>query len=443
MHALQIVGTGKHVSRGHFADTTNRRNFLLLIQLRWLAIIGQIVTIVFVHHLLGIALPVRAMSVVLICLLLLNITDLIRYRSQKILSSTEIFLALLLDVSALTAQLYLSGGTDNPFISLYLLQVILGTVLLDAWFAWALVAVTSLCFIFLTMRAIPFHLSGSGDVLPFHLRSQGMYIGFVLAACLQVFFVSRIQRNLKQRDAYLAELRQQNAEEAHIVRMGLLASGAAHELGTPLSTLSVILNDWQHMPRLHNDAELGDDIIEMQAQVNRCKSIVSDILLSSGDARGEGTLRTTASAFLTDTIEEWREACSPSRLDVRIGITPDPAIVSDIALKQVLFNLLDNALEASPGWIGVTARKQDNTLTIVVQDEGPGFTDTILADFGKPYRSTKGKQGSGVGLFLVANVIRKLGGTVHATNRKGGGASITVQLPLAAMVIEDKVDGEH
>ncbi|APH58818.1 Sensory transduction protein kinase [Granulibacter bethesdensis] len=440
---MQIVGTGKHVSRGHFADTTNRRNFLLLIQLRWLAIIGQIVTIVFVHHLLGIALPVRAMSVVLICLLLLNITDLIRYRSQKILSSTEIFLALLLDVSALTAQLYLSGGTDNPFISLYLLQVILGTVLLDAWFAWALVAVTSLCFIFLTMRAIPFHLSGSGDVLPFHLRSQGMYIGFVLAACLQVFFVSRIQRNLKQRDAYLAELRQQNAEEAHIVRMGLLASGAAHELGTPLSTLSVILNDWQHMPRLHNDAELGDDIIEMQAQVNRCKSIVSDILLSSGDARGEGTLRTTASAFLTDTIEEWREACSPSRLDVRIGITPDPAIVSDIALKQVLFNLLDNALEASPGWIGVTARKQDNTLTIVVQDEGPGFTDTILADFGKPYRSTKGKQGSGVGLFLVANVIRKLGGTVHATNRKGGGASITVQLPLAAMVIEDKVDGEH
>ncbi|AHJ62278.1 Sensory transduction protein kinase [Granulibacter bethesdensis] len=443
MHALQIVGTGKRVSRGHFADTTNRRNFLLLIQLRWLAIIGQIVTIVFVHHLLGIALPVRAMSVVLICLLLLNITDLIRYRSQKILSSTEIFLALLLDVSALTAQLYLSGGTDNPFISLYLLQVILGTVLLDAWFAWALVAVTSLCFIFLTMRAIPFHLSGSGDVLPFHLRSQGMYIGFVLAACLQVFFVSRIQRNLKQRDAYLAELRQQNAEEAHIVRMGLLASGAAHELGTPLSTLSVILNDWQHMPRLHNDAELGDDIIEMQAQVNRCKSIVSDILLSSGDARGEGTLRTTASAFLTDTIEEWREACSPSRLDVRIGITPDPAIVSDIALKQVLFNLLDNALEASPGWIGVTARKQDNTLTIVVQDEGPGFTDTILADFGKPYRSTKGKQGSGVGLFLVANVIRKLGGTVHATNRKGGGASITVQLPLAAMVIEDKADGEH
>ncbi|WP_043453563.1 ATP-binding protein [Granulibacter bethesdensis] len=431
------------MSRGHFADTTNRRNFLLLIQLRWLAIIGQIVTIVFVHRLLGIALPVRAMSAVLICLLLLNITDLIRYRSQKILSNTEIFLALLLDVSALTAQLYLSGGTDNPFISLYLLQVILGTVLLDAWFAWALVAVTSLCFIFLTMRAIPFHLSGSGDVLPFHLRSQGMYIGFVLAACLQVFFVSRIQRNLKQRDAYLAELRQQNAEEAHIVRMGLLASGAAHELGTPLSTLSVILNDWQHMPRLHNDAELGDDIIEMQAQVNRCKSIVSDILLSSGDARGEGTLRTTASAFLTDTIEEWREACSPSRLDVRIGITPDPAIVSDIALKQVLFNLLDNALEASPGWIGVTARKQDNTLTIVVQDEGPGFTDTILADFGKPYRSTKGKQGSGVGLFLVANVIRKLGGTVHATNRKGGGASITVQLPLAAMVIEDKADGEH
>ncbi|WP_367593391.1 ATP-binding protein [Granulibacter bethesdensis] len=431
------------MSRGHFADTTNRRNFLLLIQLRWLAIIGQIVTIIFVHHLIGIALPVRAMEMVLLGLLLLNIADLVRYRSQKVFTSIELFFALLLDVTALTAQLYLSGGTDNPFISLYLLQVILGTVLLDAWFAWALVAITSLCFIFLTIQAIPFHLSGSGDVLPFRLRSQGMYIGFVLAACLQVFFVSRIQRNLKQRDAYLAELRQQNAEEAHIVRMGLLASGAAHELGTPLSTLSVILNDWQHMPRLHDDAELGDDIIEMQAQVKRCKSIVSDILVSSGDARGEGTLRTTASAFLTDTIEEWREACSPSRLDVRINIDPDPAIVSDIALKQVLFNLLDNALEASPGWIGVSASRQDNTIAIIVQDEGPGFTNAILADFGKPYRSTKGRQGSGVGLFLVVNVIRKLGGTVQANNRKGGGASITVRLPLAAMAIDNDADREH
>ncbi len=85
----------------------------------------------------------------------------------------------------------------------------------------------------------------------------------------------------------LAALRQRAAEEEHIVRMGLLASGAAHELGTPLATLSVILGDWLRMPAFADDAELRAEIGEMQAQLQRCKSIVSGILLSAGEARGE------------------------------------------------------------------------------------------------------------------------------------------------------------
>ncbi|TIV65537.1 MAG: sensor histidine kinase, partial [Mesorhizobium sp.] len=153
---------------------------------------------------------------------------------------------------------------------------------------WILVVAASACFVFLIFVfqpiALPHH--GGSDLLALHLR--GMFICFVLAAGLIVIFMTRINRNLRERDAYLADLRQRSAEEDHIVRMGLLASGAAHELGTPLSTISVILSDWRQMQGVKRNRELAEDVAEMQAQIERCKSIVTGILMSSGQARGEG-----------------------------------------------------------------------------------------------------------------------------------------------------------
>jgi two-component system sensor histidine kinase RegB len=265
------------------------------------------------------------------------------------------------------------------------------------------------------------------------LHIQGMFICFVLSATLLVLFITRINRNLRARDAHLARLRQQSAEEDHIVRMGLLASGAAHELGTPLATLSVILNDWQHMPTLKETPELSQEIVEMQAQVERCKTIVSGILMSSGEARGEGTLRTTVNAFVDGLATEWRASRSPTRFEYANAFGKDAAIVSDTALKQVIFNLFDNALEASPNLVEVGVRRTEDDLVITVSDEGPGFSEEMLAEFGKPYRSSKGRPGGGLGLFLVVNVVRKLGGVIAAENTAGKGAIVTLTLPLASL----------
>src|SRR5207237_5915878 len=128
---------------------------------------------------------------------------------------------------------------------------------------------------------------------------------FLLNASLLVIFIGRIGRNLRQRDATLANLRQRAAEEEHIVRMGLLATGAAHELGTPLATLSVILGDWARMAPFAAEPELREEIEEMQVQLQRCKSIVSGILLSAGEARGEAPAETTLHEFLDELVDEW------------------------------------------------------------------------------------------------------------------------------------------
>ncbi len=414
-------------------DTTDKKNLFLLVQLRWLAVIGQVVTILIVHFQLRIPLPLEPMGAVVLFLVGLNIVSLIHLRSQATANNTQLFLELLIDIAALTVQLYLSGGATNPFISLLLLQVALGAVLLEAWSTWVLVLVATACFAWLTGTYRPLALppDREGELLSLHI--QGMFICFVLAASLLVPFITQINRNLRDRDAYLANLRQRSMEEDHIVRLGLLASGAAHELGTPLATLSVILNDWKRMPALKSDPDMAEEIAEMQSQINRCKSIVSGILMSSGEARGEGTVRTTVPSFLDDLVAEWKSSRSPTRVDYDNGFRTTERIISDLALKQVIFNVLDNALEASPGWVGIAVGRQADNLVVAVNDEGPGFPDGMLAEFGKPYRSSKGRPGGGLGLFLVVNVVRKLGGTVVAKNRPGGGASVTLTLPLAAL----------
>ncbi|MBE7184762.1 MAG: HAMP domain-containing histidine kinase [Methylobacterium mesophilicum] len=419
------------------SDAANRQNLLLLTQLRWIAAGGQVATILFVDFVLGIALPLGWMGLVILLLMTLNLVSLWRYRSKEAVSNAELFIQLLLDVAALTAQLYLSGGASNPFVTLFLLQIILSAVLLEAWSAWAMVGVTSLCFFVLMAlsfaNAMP--LMNEEGMAPLHLK--GMFICFVLAAGLLVFFVNKINRNLRQRDDRLADLRRQSAEEEHIVRMGLLASGAAHELGTPLATLSVIINDWRRMPLFRSDPGVSQEIEDMQSQLDRCKSIVSGILMSSGEARGEGTVRTTVNAFLDELVAEWRIHRSPRRVSYRNDFAPDETILLDLALKQVISSLFDNAYEASPDWLGVVVRRDKDKLVLSVEDQGPGFPPEMLEEFGKPYRSSKNRPGSGLGLFLVVNVARKLGGTVSAGNRPEGGAAVTLALPLARLAAGD------
>ena len=182
-----------------FDDQTGRENMRQLIQLRWIAVIGQIVTIAVVHFGFRIPLPLHDMSVVLLCLVAFNAASMLRWRDPHEVTNSMLFVSLLVDVTTLTAQLYLSGGTTNPFVFLYLLQVILGAVLLRAWAVWTIVAITGACFAGLTLLYRPLALPpGDYGVLsgPY---LQGMLLCFALNAALLVIFITRINRNLRAR----------------------------------------------------------------------------------------------------------------------------------------------------------------------------------------------------------------------------------------------------
>jgi two-component system sensor histidine kinase RegB len=413
----------------------SRLNMVQLIQLRWFAVIGQVTTIAIVSIVLRIPLPLPQMLMVLACLIAFNLGSQLRWHEGRPVSNRQLFLALLVDVGSLTAQLYFSGGAANPFAFLYLLQVILSAVLLEAWTTWLIVIITSACLAGLSLWSVPLTLPPGHDSGFFSLYVQGMVICFILNASLLVACITRISDNLRRGAAQLADLRQRAAEEKHIVRMGLLASGAAHELGTPLATLSVILGDWRHMREFKNNPDLLEEITEMETQLQRCKAIVSGILLSSGEARGESSGRTTIRTFLDQLATEWRESRPVLSFLYENRMAQDLPVVFDSTLKQMIFNILDNALEASPSWLSLVAEREADALVLTVCDSGPGFAPGMLEQVGTPYQSTKGKPGRGLGLFLVVNVARTLGGSVAASNRPEGGAQVRVALPLAAVTL--------
>lgn len=402
-----------------------------LVQLRWLAVGGQLMAILVAHYGLGIALPLAPMLAIVAVLALANILFTLTLRRSWLIRG-ELLLALLLDMAALTAQLYLSGGSTNPFVALYLLQIVLGAILLPPSRAWLLVVVACSAAAFLAVRHEPLALPADLADRAEDVATAGAWIAFTMVAILLILFIARISHNLRARDAYVAELGQRAVEEDGIVRMGLFASGAAHELGTPLSTLDVLLADWRQEPAIAQDPRLSEDVEIAQAELRRCKQIVSNILHSAGQARGEAMSSVPVERLLGSIAAEWRAAHPGIPLTLDTGPDEGLRVAAEPALKQVIWSLVENAGEASPAGLSLGVTLDQDQAVIAVRDRGPGFAEAQLADVGRLYTSTKGP-GRGLGLFLANNLARRLGGRFEVANRPEGGAEARLILPAISM----------
>ena len=408
------------------SQNTNRKNLLQLLCLRLIAIFGQVATILLAYYFLHISLPLIAMFSVLIILTIFNCISFYRYKFQKNISDKSLFIELLFDVSALTSQLYFSGGISNPFISLFLLQVTISAILLKKVYAWLIATISIICYIWLSFNyqeLHAFHHHEEGNLFNLHLH--GMLISYVFAAILLLIFVTKIIQNLKDGDEKINLLKQQSLKNEQVIRMGLLATGAAHELGTPLSTISVILGDWKEM---NLDKNLIEDVEVIEAQLNRCKKILSEILIDSKKERVEQAKIATVKEAFDELIKEWIESRKPQNLIYNFEGKNDKKILLDNILTQAFFNIFDNALEASPNFASVSVFTADDQVFINIEDRGNGFDPKIIEQIGKPNLTTKNS--SGLGLFLALNALQRIGGNLKVENLSNGGAKVLVTLLL-------------
>jgi two-component system, sensor histidine kinase RegB len=342
----------------------------------------------------------------------------------------------------LTLALYLHGGATNPFVSLFLVPIAIAAATLSTRFTISLAAFCLLAYSFLMFYYIPMELLSPSHEMTFnsnehsmHMGEQegvnwhvvGMWLNFVLSTLLIIYFVLRMASALREQNAELAVIREQQLRDEQLLGIATLAAGTLHELGTPLATMTLLSQDLQSSTQDY--PEIAADVQLLANQLSRCKQSLHN-LARAAEQSSDQLQRIAINDFLNKVLGNW--------LLLKPGITlqnntkpVDGHIRVDGTLEQAITNLLNNAAEASPGGIeiSVSANNKDSMVTIAIRDHGAGVP--LDADnVGKPFVSTRG-QGRGLGLFLSNATVERLGGQVMLQSHTGGGTLTVITLPRA------------
>jgi two-component system sensor histidine kinase RegB len=405
------------------------KNLQRLFLLRNIVIAAQCMTFALAHWVLNMQLPWAEMVAVTVMLAVLNLATWVRLRRKWPVSSIEFFAQLLVDVFALSALLYFSGGSTNPFISLYLLPLTIAAAALPWAYTWVMAAVTISCYTLMLFYYLPLPHDHEEHNSEFNLHVSGMWLAFVLSTMLIAWFVVKMGISIRERDKDLALAREQALRNEQIIALGTLAAGAAHELGTPLATMAVVTGELQD--EYKENREFQDNIRILRDQITQCKHTLTQLLADAGQARAEEGSGQAVDSFLRQVLDKWQLMRPSVQFTYRgSGVEPAPQILNTQLLSQSILNLLNNAADASLKHIEIEVSWNYQELHLQILDYGDGLTGEAVQRAGQPFFTSKASgQGFGIGLFLANANIERFGGRVRLTNRVGG-ACTQVTLPL-------------
>ncbi|MFA6922116.1 MAG: ATP-binding protein [Gallionella sp.] len=397
-----------------------------LVNLRALAIAAQLLTLLAVWKILELDLQWLPMLLCIAALAAIDGFTMLRLKSSRPVAYLELFGQLSVDVFALSILLYFAGGSTNPFVSIYLLPLVIAAATLPARYTWGMAALTTACYSFLMVYRIPLPHNHQDMDNAFSTHVMGMWLGFVISAVVVAYFVVKMAEAVRSRDVMLVQVREEILRNERIVALGTQAAGAAHELGTPLSTMAVVIGELKHDT---DDEQLRDSLTLLDEQVRGCRRILDKMMLNAQDS-GSVTLQ-SADELISEVLDEWQLLRPTAHYKYTANTkTPAPLISVDVTLRAALMNLLNNAADASPQMIEIISRQNGSNFVIEIRDYGAGLSQEVAQKAGSAFFTTK-TEGRGIGLFLANATIERMRGTVRLINREEGGATTELTLPIS------------
>ena len=406
--------------------SATRQNLWRLTFIRTLVLAAQAGSVGLAYWLQLLPLPWVQLAMTLGCSTLLCVFTAVRLRTSWPVTELEYALQLACDLVIHSALLYFSGGSTNPFVSYYLVPLTIAAVTLPWRYSVVLSGIALALYTVMLTRFYPL------ETLPIareNLQVYGMWLSFALAAAVITFFAARMAEELRRQEELRAIRREEGLRDQQLLAVATQAAGAAHELGTPLATMSVLLKEMQQD---HPDPLLQDDLKVLQDQVKLCKETLQQLVRAAEANRRLAIDMQDVTDWLDEALNRWHLMRPEASYRFhRLGQGTVPRMAPPPDLTQALLNLLNNAADACPENLQVTLDWDAEDVTISIRDHGAGVPLAIAEQIGKPFFTTKGK-GFGLGLFLSKASVTRAGGSVKLYSHEEGGTLTELRLPRGA-----------
>jgi two-component system, sensor histidine kinase RegB len=390
-----------------------------LLRLRWLAIIGQTIAVLTVYYGIEFPLPIWACLAVITLSVSLNLALRLRFGLTQRLEPERAGWLLAFDIAELAMLLFLTGGLENPFAFLFLAPVLLSATALPPRITVYLGGFAMFCATVLVFAHYPLPWDPDDPLeLPW-IYLLGVWFCILLAIGVIGIYAWQITEEGRQIAEALAATELVLAREQHLSQLDGLAAAAAHELGTPLATISVVVKELERA--IAPSSPHADDVRLLREQSQRCRDILAKLTELS---TSEPFDRIPLSALIEEVVAPHRNF--GVAIDVALAHDPAPPMgARNPAVLYGLGNLLENAVDFAQARVEVTADWSDEDVAVTISDDGPGFAPEILDPIGEPYvRSSKRRRmnagettGLGLGFFIAKTLLERSGATIDFENR--------------------------
>jgi two-component system sensor histidine kinase RegB len=412
--------------------SASRQNLWRLTVIRLLVLAAQAGALGFAYQSDLLPLPWLPLGVTLCVSLGVCLLTALRLRGPWPVTEFEYAVQLGCDLLIHSVLLYYSGGSTNPFVSYYLVPLTIAAATLPWVYSMLLSGLALSGYTALLIWYHPLHLIGNhqeATLISLHLF--GMWLNFALSAAFITFFVVKMAGTLRRQDELRAQRHEESMRDQQLLAVATQAAGAAHELGTPLATISVLLKELRREHR--NEPSLQDDLALLQEQVKLCKDTLQQLVRAAEADRRQSVVEQSAIEWLETSLNRWHLMRPEASYRYRsIGHGGPPRLLAPADLTQALLNLLNNAADACPDKLDIQLDWDEQWLVLAIRDRGAGVPLAIAEQLGRPFFTTKGKgRGFGLGLFLTQASVARAGGTVKLYNLEEGGTLTEMKLPRA------------
>ncbi|MGV1838333.1 ActS/PrrB/RegB family redox-sensitive histidine kinase [Rhizobium rhizogenes] len=412
--------------------TSRRLRLQTLVRLRWLAVGGQTATVMIVAFWLKFPMPLLACCVLIACLAWINFFLTLRYPPTHRLEPPAAFALLGLDLLQLCGLLLITGGLANPFSALVCVPVIISFASQPIRYSMVLIVLAMICITGLAFSPFPLPWYGGVEVNVHSVMQLGVWCSIASTMAFAAFYAYRVSMEASQLADALAATELVLQREKHLSQLDGLAAAAAHELGTPLATISVVAKEMER--ELKEDDRFREDVALLRSQSERCRDILRRLTTLSAEDEAH-MRRLTLSSMMEEVIAPHREFGIKLDLIEKSPRAGEPVLNRNAGIMYGLGNLIENAVDYARKKVTVTVEYSPDALLIIIEDDGNGYAPDILTRIGEPYVTTRQRDdtagGLGLGLFIAKTLLERSGAAISFGNRdpETPGARIRVEWP--------------